>query len=236
MLVGTALWAASAFGLLGAPPVYTATAAGQVKDEATFYVADFAFGHRNLWALMGRAVVYSLAFLGIIPIMLAVNALVGRSRARVQVAVGFFVTGAVLGLLYTIAWLAACAYWRSTGWESVPPELMMTVGRQVSALIGLSNMAGTASNTIFGVGLAYLGAACWSEDRLPRWMAPVAWFGAVCLIAAVAIGEVLGYGPPYSVLMLLGAVVLSVGIVGLGLHLGRGVRQPDSPTTYTGTP
>ena len=230
LVLATGLWALDAFGLLGAAPVYTATAAGQVNDEAVYYVAEFAWRRRNLWDFVLRDVLYSLAYLSFIPLMLAANVLTGRRWARVQVAGGFTAAAAVFGVLNAIPFLAASEYWRNTGWETVPPEVMLTVGRQTDALDQLSRMAGNAAYAALAVGLAYLGAACWSVEGMPRWLTPVAWIGTACLVAMLVIGELaVDTGHAWDILgLLVGVLVAPLVTIGLGLHLGGSARWREA--------
>jgi len=172
-------------------------------------------------------VLYSLAYLSLIPLMLAANALTGGQRTRVQVAGGLTAAAAVFGMFNAIPSLVASEYWRNTGWEEVPPEVMLTVGRQTDALDQLSRMAGNAAYAALAVGLVYLGCGLLVGGRMPRWLAPVAWVGTACLVALLVIGEVpVDTGHVWDILSLLvGVLVAPLVTIGLGLHLGGGARS-----------
>ncbi len=223
-VVGSGLYAISSFGL-GTGPEFTLTT-WSAKEEATFMVAAFAWTRQHLWLLVLQALVIALGYLAILPLMLAVNALTGARRALVQLAAGLLAGAALFGVLSRVIYLAACEFWRVTGWENVPPEAMVAVGRQTGALSSLSAMIGEASFGIFAVGMAFLGAACRSEARLPRWLAPVTWIGAALVLAMVVVGEMPNTGYAGTVLSLLGGVVIApLVMIVLGVHLGRGSRS-----------
>lgn len=170
-VVATVLWAVDWAGWLGVADGYKETAAGQLIDEATMYASSFARDGQLVWYFRTRDTFIALSFLGLIPLMLAVNALAGAWRARVQVAAGFFMAAAVFGVFVAIPRLAVSGSW-GPGWDQVPPEVTVTVGRLSAAFHDLSAMSGLAADLALAIGLGYLAAACRSEERLPRWLAP----------------------------------------------------------------
>lgn len=225
-VVATVLWAVDWAGWLGVAAEYKETAAGQLIDEATMYASSFARDGQLVWYFRARDSFIALSFLGLIPLMLAVNALVGARRARVQVAAGFFKAAAVFGVFVAVPRLAVSGYW-GPGWDQVPPEVTVTVGRLSAAFHDLSAMSGLAADLALAIGLGYLAAACRSEERLPRWLAPVAWLGTATLAADILIAAApVNLGPSIGIVGILwGLVVLPVVAIGLGMHLGRGSHE-----------
>ena len=232
-VVTTVLWAVDWAGWLGVSAGYKETSAGQLIDEATMYAASFARDGQLVWYFRARDAFIVLYFLGLIPLMLAVNALVGARRARVQVAAGFFKVAAVFGVFVALPRLAVSGYW-GPDWGKVPPEITVTMGRLSAAFHYLSWMSGLAANLALAIGLGYLAAACRSEERLPRWLAPVAWVGTATLAADIVIAAVpVNTGPGTGIVgVLWGVVVLPLVALGLGVHLGHGSTpaRPAEPT------
>ena len=235
-VVATVLWAVDWAGWLGVAPEYKETASGQLIDEAAYYVGSFARDGQLVWYFRARDAFIVLYFLGLIPLMLAVNALVGPQRARVQVATGFFGAAAVFGVFIALPRVAMSGYWGD--WGKVPAEITVTMGRVSAGFHNLSWMSGLAADLALAIGLGYLAAACRSEERLPRWLVPVAWVGTATLAADIVIASVpVNMGPSTGIVGILwGVVVLPLVALGLGLHLGRGPGQrsalvrPAEPT------
>ena len=229
-VVATVLWAVDWAGWLGVAAGYQETAAGQLIDQATFYSASFARDGQLVWYFRARDAFIALYFLGMIPLMLAVNALVGARSARVEVAAGFFKAAAVFGVFIAIPRMAVSGYW-GPDWGKVPPEITVTVGQLSAAFHYLSWMSGLAADLALAIGLGYLAAARRSEERLPRWLAPVAWVGTATLAAGIGSAAVpVDMGPSVGILGILwGVVVLPLVALGLAVHLGHGPRQGPAP-------
>jgi len=223
-IAASLLYLAEARGLLGAAPTYQSTSAGQLHDEATYWVAFFAYRNATLWDYYLRDGLFFLAYLGFIPLALAVNAITGGGRALVQLATGFIVAGAVFGALNAVTFYVDIGYWRSTGWATVPPEIMAAVGRGTEFMSDLSGWTGAFAQVAFAIGLAYFGAACRRESTLPRRLAAVAWLTATVNVAFVAlvIAALPNVDDLRDVLGGLSGLVLTpfLAIV-LGRHLGR---------------
>ena len=149
-----------ATGLIGSEPTYTSSAAGQLQDEATYWVAFFAYRHDTLWDYVLRDGLFFFAFLGFIPLALAANVATGGRRAAVQIAAVFIGVGAIFGALNAVTFFVDVSWWRGTGWEQVPPALMDAIGRGTEMMDDLSAWCGIASNAALAVGLTYLGVAC----------------------------------------------------------------------------
>src|SRR5512146_2407344 len=74
LLAGSVLFLVEDRGLLGAAPTYATTAAGQLQDEAHYWVALFAYRSSTMWDYLLRDGTLFVAFLGFIPLALALNA------------------------------------------------------------------------------------------------------------------------------------------------------------------
>jgi hypothetical protein len=233
-VVATLLYLVEGLGLLGASPAYTSTSAGQLQDEAVFWVAFFAYRHATLWDYFLRDGLYAVAYLGLLPLVLAANRATGGQRVSVQVGAMFVVVGAVFGMLNAVAFFVSLDFWRNTGWEQVPPAIMDAVGRTADSFDRLSSWCGTASFVSLGLGLAYLGRACRTEPALPRWVGLVAYLGVVVLggLIVLNVAQIDGTDGIWKLLALVvGVFVAPLFAIGLGLHLGRSPAgsTPDAP-------
>ncbi len=226
--VATILYVADVLGWIGTMPTYTATSAGQAQDEATYWAAYFAYRNVTLWDTMLRDALFFFSFLGILPLYLAANAATGGRRAAVQISGAFAAVAAVFGALNAVAFYGAIEYWRDAGWADAPATIMVIGGRATQLLDELSSKAGMAEQAALVIAFAYLGIACRREPALPRRLAPVAWLGSVLLAALVIIPWLpFDTGPAWDLIgLVVGAVIAPVITIGLGLHLGRGLRGP----------
>lgn len=223
-LTATMLFLVEAAGLLGAPPAYPSTGAGQLQDEAVYKAAFFAYRNATLWDYLLRDGLYVVAYLGLVPLVLAANRATGGRRASIQIGAAFVGVGAVFGVLNAVAFFVATDYWRYTGWEQIPPETMVTVGRVAGSFDQLSGWCGTAAYGAMALGLGYLGHACRTDPAMPRWLGPVAYAGVVCLASLVVlhVAKIDGMASVWNLLALaVGALIAPVFAIGLGLHLGR---------------
>lgn len=224
--VATLLFLVETTGMLAPQPVYTPTAAGQIVDEAAYHVARFAYFNQVLWNWALRDVLYFVAYLGLIPLALAVREVAGVRRAAATLTVAFLGVAAIFGCLNAIPTFANAEYWRNTGWETVPAALMVAIGRDSQALDELSRWFGLGAYAVLALGLVYLGVTCRSTPSLPRWIGPVAFVGAVLLVGLVIAAEIPGADTAYNVLGLaIGVVIAPVIAIGLG----AGVRRAIAP-------
>ena len=233
LAVATVLYLVQTTGLIGLEPTYTATPAGQVQDEATYWVALFAHRRDTLWDYVLRDALFFFAFLGFIPLALAANVATGGRRAAVQIGAAFISLGAVFGALNATATFVDVSWWRATGWEQVPPPLMAAIGRGTEMIGDLSSWCAIASNATLAVGLVYLGVACLTEPALSRPIAWVALATAVLEVAVIVVGQIGGLAVVANSLMLVVGVVLAPLIaIGLGLRLSTVLRGLSAPTAH----
>ncbi len=223
-MVATLAYMAEELHLLATPPVYAATAAGQLKDEAVYWAATFAYRNATVWDYVLRDGLFLFAYVGFLPLLLAANVATGGRRAAVQVGGVFIAANAIFGALNAITYFVEVSYWRNTGWDQVPAEIMVAVGRSSQFFDDLSFWCGIAGSAVGIVGLLYLGYACRTEPALPRRLGLVAWFGAVVQVVVVtlavfAVDNVDALSNMLSLVM--GLAVVPAIAIGLGLHLGR---------------
>jgi len=224
LLVGALAYLIEANGFLGTIPTYAATSAGQLRDEATYWVAFFSYRNSTLWDYFLRDGAFFFAFLGFIPIVLSANVATGGRRAAVQIGAGFVAAGALFGALNAVTFFVDVSWWRIGGWDTVPPEIMAAIGRTSDFMDDLSAWSGTASNAAFAVALFYLGRACLTEPALPRRMAPLAFIGAA--LEAILVVLVVVAVPTVELLRNLVGIATGVFVapaiaLWLGIHLGR---------------
>jgi hypothetical protein len=235
--VATLAYLVQATGLIGAAPSYNSTAAGQIQDEATYWVAFFAYRHDTLWDYVLRDGLFFFAFLGFIPLALAMNVATGGRRATVQIAAGFISAGALFGALNAVTFFVDVSWWRGTGWETVPAALMASIGRGTEMFDDLSAWCGIASNAALALGLVYLGVACLREPALSRRLGWVALVTAAAEVATIAVGQIGGLDAVENVLGLLTGVVLAPVIaIGLGLRLSTVLSRADRAELVQATP
>lgn len=229
--VATVAYLVQATGLIGSEPTYTSTSAGQLQDEATFWVAFFAYRHDTLWDYVLRDGLFFFAFLGFIPIALAANVATGGRRAAVQIAAAFIAVGAVFGAFNAVTFFVDVSWWRGTGWEQVPAALMDAIGRGTELTDDLSAWCGIAANAALAVGLTYLGVACLTEPALSRPIGWVALATAALEVADIAAGQITGLDAAQNVLGLITGVLLAPVIaIGLGLRLSTVLStRPSTP-------
>jgi hypothetical protein len=220
--VATIAYLVEATGLIGSPPVYAATAAGQLQDEATYWAAFFAYRHATLWDYVLRDGLFFFAFLGFIPLVLAANVATGGRRAGVQIAGAFIAVGAIFGALNAVTFFVDVSWWRGTGWDQVPPGLMAAIGRGTEMMDDLSAWSGIASNAALAIGLTYLGVACLTEPALSRPIGWVALATAAMEVVIIAVGQIGGLDSVGNVLALItGALFAPIIAIGLGWRLSR---------------
>jgi hypothetical protein len=230
--VATVAYLVEATGLIGSPPTYAATAAGQLQDEATYWAAFFAYRHATLWDYVLRDGLFFFAFLGFIPLVLAANAATGGRRAAVQIAGAFIAVGAIFGALNAVTFFVEVSWWRGTGWEQQPPALMAAIGRGTELMDDLSAWSGIASNAALAIGLAYLGVACFTEPALSRPIGWVALATAALEVVIIAMGQIGGLDSVENLLSLITGVLFAPIIaIGLALRLSRFLsgRPPSAP-------
>jgi len=221
-VIATIVYLLDAFDLLATPPSYAPSPAGQLEDEATFYAALFSYRNLVWWSQVLRDVLYFFAYLGLIPVLLAANAAVRTQRATIQVAGGFIGVGVIFGALNAVTFLALTDWWKGTGWQTVPSEIMVAVGRTAEFVDGISTWFGTASQAALAIGFAYLGAAARTDVALPRRLTPIAFAGAAVLAAMVVIRLLpVDTGPLWDILAFAVGVVIGPAFAWiLGRHLG----------------
>ena len=218
--LATLAYLIEATGLIGSAPAYTSTAAGQLQDEATYWVALFAYRHETLWDYVLRDGLFFFAFLAFIPLAMAANVATGGRRAAVQIAAAFIAVGAIFGALNAVTFFVNVSWWRGTGWEQVPPALMASIGRGTELMDDLSAWCGIASNAALAVGLVYLGVACLTERVLSRTIGWAALLTAALEVVSIVAGQLDGLDTLENALGLVTGVVLAPIIaIGLGLRM-----------------
>jgi hypothetical protein len=235
--VATLLYLVETTGLIGSAPTYTATAAGQLQDEATFWAAFFAYRHDTLWDYVLRDGLFFFAFLGFIPLAMAANVATGGRRAAVQIAGAFIAVGAIFGALNAVTFFVDVSWWRGTGWDQVPPALMAAIGRGTELMDDLSAWCGIASNAALAVGLAYLGVACLTEPALSKRIGWAALATALLEVLTIAAGQIGGLDVVENALGLVTGVVLAPIIaIGLGIRLSHVLAAGSAEHSPIGTP
>jgi hypothetical protein len=219
LLVATILYLLDASDALGAGPEFRKTAAGELRDEANFWVAYFAHKHDILWDIVARDIVFPIAFVALIVVALAVRNLVGFRRPEAQLMTAFFFVGATLAALSDVMYLGATDYWRATGWTAQPPERMVAVGRSLGPIDAMTRWTEVAGFAILSAALICL----WRLSRLrllPVALGVAAGVEALLLIG-IAIAEAMHADDAYDILSLVtGAVVGPLVAIWLGWYLG----------------
>jgi hypothetical protein len=219
---GTLIFTVDSLGWLGAMPVYEATAAGQLHDEAVYWVSVFAYRNETLWNPVLRDILFTIAWVSLTPMALAINAATGGRRAAVQIGGALLAVAGVIALFNPIAFFVDMEYWRNTGWEQVPAEIMVSIGRSTAFFDNLSRLSQSVALAVLAVALTYLGTAMRTEAALPGRLSLVAYLGAILAAALVVVGEIPDGGTAWDILSLaLGAVVAPAFAIILGEHLGR---------------
>ncbi len=136
--IATAAFVVETTGLIASAPAYTRTAAGQLTDEATFFAASFAHQQQVLWDFVLRDGLFFFAFLALIPLGIAVCEVTGHRRVAPQLVAAFMAVAAVFGGMNAFATFVQVDYWKSSGWDQVPPAIMVAVGRQTDLMGELS--------------------------------------------------------------------------------------------------
>ncbi len=226
----TAVFLVEATGLLGSSPDYTPTAAGQLADEAKFFAASFAHQQQVVWDYLLRDGLFFFAYLALIALAIGLREVAGHRRVAPQLAAAFFVVAAIFGCMNAFMTFVQVDYWRSSGWEQVPPAIMVAVGRDVDLMDGLSRWAGLASYAALAIALYYLGRACRSGGVLPGWLGVVAYAGAAILVAMIVVSQVDGADALSNLLSLaIGMVVAPIVTIGLGVHIARAASGTPAP-------
>ncbi len=132
--IATAAFVVEATGLLASSPDYTSTAAGQLIDEAKFLAASFAHQQQVLWDFVLRDGLYFFAYLALIPLAIGLREVAGHRRSAPQLAAAFLVVAAIFGCMNAFTTFVQVDYWRNSGWEQVPPAIMVAVGRDVDLM------------------------------------------------------------------------------------------------------
>ena len=220
-LSATLVWAMEALGLLGEAPQHVETSAGRLADEAAWWAGYFDWRHETLWNPLLRNALFIVAYLGTVPLMLALARATGLMAARVAAA--YTGIAAVFGILQAIAFLGATDYWRDDGWGQVPDEIMVVVGRDTQVLDQLSTWAGLAGFAVLALALGHAAVAIRHAESLPQPLARLAWVGTGLLAAMVVLSVAqVDLGLTLDLLSLAaGAVFAPVFFVALGRSLGR---------------
>jgi len=228
--IATAAFVLEAAGLLASSPAYTPTAAGQLTDEAKFFVASFAYQQRVLWDFVLRDALFFFAFLALIPLGIGLREVAGRGRVAPQLAAAFLAVAAIFGCLNAYSTFVQVDYWKSSGWDTVPATIMVAVGRQLDLMSELSRWSGIASYAALATALYYLARACRSSAVLPGWLGVVAYVGAAILVAMIVVSQVDGTDALNNLLSLaIGMVVAPLVTIGLGVYIARAASVASAP-------
>jgi hypothetical protein len=219
LLVGTILYLLDATNALGANN-YTFAGGSPVRDEAGYWVAQFAHQHHILWDIIARDTLFPLAFMALIVVALAVRAVVRSDRPDAQLMVAFFLVGGTISILSDLIFLGATDYWRVTGWSHLAPTNMVAAGRSEQAIESLTRWPEAAGFVVLAAALVCLGNLCRSEAALPARLGLLAYVEAALLLG-IAVAGIMQTGTPYDVFSLVtGAVVGPLLAFWLGHHLG----------------
>jgi hypothetical protein len=229
LLTGTILYLLDATNALGANN-YTFPGVSPVRDEAGYWVAQFAHQRHILWDIIARDTLFPLAFMALIVLALAIRARVDAARPNTQLMVAFFLVGGTISILNDLIFLGATDYWRLTGWSHLAPSNMVAAGRSEQAIESLTRWPEAAGFVILAAALVCLGNLCRSEAALPARLAIVAYVEAALLLG-IALAGVMQTGTPYDVFSLVtGALVGPLLAFWLGHHLGAaGTEQTPRP-------
>ncbi len=221
-VVATVAFLVEATGLLAASPVYTATAAGPVADEATFFVAVFAYQQKVLWDFVLRDGLYFFAYLALIPLGLGLREVAGRRRAAPQLAAAFLIVAAIFGCMNAFQTFIEVDYWRNSGWDQAPATVMVAVGRDVDLMSGVTRWDGIASYAALAIALYYVGRACRATVAMPGWLGLLSYVGAAILAAMTIVSLVPDTDAVFNVLSLaIGVLVAPFFTIGLGVTIAR---------------
>ena len=106
LLLGTILYLLDATNALGANN-YTFSGKSPIRDEAGYWVAQFAHQHHILWSIIARDTLFPLAFMALIVVALAVRVVVRSDRPDAQLMVAFFLVGGTISILNDLIFLGA---------------------------------------------------------------------------------------------------------------------------------
>jgi hypothetical protein len=219
LLVGTILYLLDATNALGANN-YTFSGGSPIRDEADYWVAQFAHQHHVLWDIIARDTLFPVAFMALIVVALAVRAVVRTDRPDAQLMVAFFLVGGTISILSDLIFLGATDYWRVTGWSNLAPTNMVAAGRSEQAIESLTRWPEAAGFVVLAAALVCLGNLCRSEATLPARLGLLA-YGEAALLVGIALAGIMQTGTPYDVFSLVtGAIVGPLLAFWLGHHLG----------------
>jgi hypothetical protein len=219
LLVGTILYLLDATNALGANN-YTFSGGSPIRDEAGYWVAQFAHQHHVLWDIIARDTLFPVAFMALIVVALAVRAVVRTDRPDAQLMVAFFLVGGTISILSDLIFLGATDYWRVTGWSNLAPTNMVAAGRSEQAIESLTRWPEAAGFVVLAAALVCLGNLCRSEATLPARLGLLA-YGEAALLVGIALAGIIQTGTPYDVFSLVtGAIVGPLLAFWLGHHLG----------------
>jgi hypothetical protein len=219
LLVGTILYLLDATNALGANN-YTFSGGSPIRDEAGYWVAQFAHQHHILWDIIARDTLFPVAFMALIVVALAVRAVVRTDRPDAQLMVAFFLVGGTISILSDLIFLGATDYWRVTGWSNLAPTNMVAAGRSEQAIESLTRWPEAAGFVVLAAALVCLGNLCRSEATLPARLGLLA-YGEAALLVGIALAGIMQTGTPYDVFSLVtGAIVGPLLAFWLGHHLG----------------
>jgi hypothetical protein len=226
--VATIAFLVEATGLLAEQPTYVRTAAGQIADDAAFYVTALAYQKAVLWDYVLRDGLYFFAYLALIPLGLALRELTGPRRAAQQLAAAFLFVAAIFGCMNAFQTFIPLGYWRGTGWEEVPATTMVTIGRVLNVVEGMTKWDSIASNITLAIAMVFVGRVIRDSGFAPKWLGSFAWLGAAVL-ASLAVSSVIpGTNVVYDLLALvIGVLIAPVLSAALGIFLAR---APDRLT------
>jgi hypothetical protein len=220
----TMLFLADASGLLGEGPTYTETSAGQARDLADYYVAYFEHQHAILWDIAVRDTLGPIAFLALMVLAVALMNVVGARRPEAQLLVLFVVVGGLLVAVTDLIYLALTSYWRHSGWEAMPTENMIALGRSAEAIHEVTTFPQYGGLVVLALGLGCAGRLCRVDSALSSRLGVLAYAEAVALVG-VALTAILRLDTAYNVLAL-----ASGGLLGpaLAIWLGREVARHEA--------
>lgn len=229
LLLGTVLYLLDSTNALGANN-FKQIGPTSTRTEAAYWVAEFAYRHHILWDIIIRDTLFSLAFVALIVLSLAVRAFVPAQLPNGQLMVAFFLVGGVISILNDLFYLSATDYWRLTGWSHVPAVSMLAAGRSEEAIVALTRWPEAAGFIVLAAALVCLGNLCRSQVALPDRLALAVYIEAGLLVGVAVTGVSLQTPTAYNIFSLVtGAIVGPLVAVWLGHHLGRTGRTQRTP-------
>jgi Domain of unknown function (DUF4386) len=221
--VVTVLYLLDVYDVLDPSPQYVQTSAGQLQDEANFWVRVFEHQHAIVWDVIARDVAGPVALVALIVLGTTLRRRIVGDRPERQLMVAFLIVGGVFTAMSSLLYLGNAEFWRQP-WgpmQAGGETSVIAVGRVTTAINNLTTWTEAFGYLVLALGVVCIGVAVRRQREMPKGLGVLAYVTGVALLG-LAVATAGDTDAPRSILALaVGAVLAPWVCLWLGRVVGR---------------